>query len=298
MQLPLRAGVRVGPAEPEVIVVCGYDESLAFQVRVSARQDTDHIPHLQRLAAFAHNCEALGIAVDDSSTRRERRETQMLKPLLDVVGRSLKTLAARTPPLPFRRGQPFDIGLQAIDVELGSDFGQRLPLRQSDRLAFRREVAGERRVAHRPFAGARIGGFVTVEDQPGILAVVGQLARQRIGGGLARRRDINDHRLLVLRMAGGGDKAPSWRLPRLRSGVWRGGCIERSAVGFDRFRDRRRELVVCAEHPYGPVRRQGIKCVVHDRLDAVPAPCLGKPCINARALRMHHDQHLAGAERL
>jgi hypothetical protein len=76
------------------------------------------------------------------------------------------------------------------------------------------------------------------------------------------------------------------------------GCIERCAVGLEPFRHHRRELVAGAEHPHGPVGRQGIEFAVHDGLDTVPAPFLGQTRIDGCALGAHHDQHFLGTERL
>ena len=76
------------------------------------------------------------------------------------------------------------------------------------------------------------------------------------------------------------------------------GRIERCAIGLERFRHHRRELVARAEHPHGTIGGQGIELAVHDGLDTFPAPCLGQTGIDGCAFRAHHNQHLLGAERL
>ncbi len=125
-----------------------------------------------------------------------------------------------------------------------------------------------------------------------------QFARQRIGRGFARRRNIENHRARVVWAAYANHQASS-RAPRVGWGIRaQPGCIERCPIGLERFRHHRCELVAGAEHPHGPISRQGIELTVHDGLDTIPAPCLGETCVDGCALRAHHDQHLLGTERL
>ncbi len=126
---------------------------------------------------------------------------------------------------------------------------------------------------------------------------MGQFARQRIRRGIARRRNINDDRIRIARMARDRDEASPHPLI-CGAGRTQSGCVERCPIGLERVRHRRRELVARAEHPHGPIGRQGVERAVHDGLDTLPAPRLGETRIKGRALRAHHDLHLLGAEGL
>ena len=229
----------------------------------------------------------------------QRREAEALEALRDVGRGGIKAAAAGT--APFTRGirQPFDVGAHALGVELRLELGQRRTGRQFDRLRLRCQVAPKRGVADRPLAGRFIGGLVAGKHQPGIFAVMGQFARQRIGCSHARRRDIEDHRIGVIGMAHAGDQAASRGFIRRIGGAQSAG-VERSPIGLEPLRHDGREFIARTEHPHGAIRRQGIDLAIQHRLDtlALLPPGLGKTRIEGCAVGAHHDQRLFGTKSL
>src|SRR5262249_38399438 len=146
--------------------------------------DSDHVLGWHRRAILAGHAESLEVTIF-ALRAGERPQAETLEAFRDIARRRIKAAAAGAAPFALGRRQPFDIGLHAGSVKQRLDLGERLARREFDRLRLWREIARERCVTHWPFAGRLVGGVVAGKYQPGIFAVVRELARKRLGRRLA-----------------------------------------------------------------------------------------------------------------
>ena len=204
VDLPLVAGVRVGPAAAEVVVVRRDDGRLSLPVGAGAGHVPDHVPRLDGAAVrpLRHR-----EALEPGAPVAAGPQAAGLEAAGDVAGGLVEAGRAQPAALERGRGEPGDVALERLareDRRQGRERLRRVRRERGQRGGARAggaQVHDERRVGRLPLARERVDRLLALEGEVGVLAVVRQLPpepRQRRG---RVGRDPADRLLGVRRVA-------------------------------------------------------------------------------------------------
>ena len=255
VQLADRIAPRVRPAVAEMIVVGAQDGHLVLELRVRAGQHGDHVAQLGFvLVDAAGGLEGLEPAAGVAAGL-EARGCELLS---NIVAGGDETGAVEAAAFALRCGEVVDVALQPFRGVHSGRLGERRAARQRgqrNRRARLAKIHDERRIRGRPLTLGDVSGLGAFEYEPGILAVMGQLAAeagdrfQRVG------REPADSELRVLRVTAREDVGVASEGELLAADADAAGVDLQAEGGLTR-EQLRGEPVLPAEQPHAAVRRQ------------------------------------------